>query len=67
MTLEIRFDEGLTVHLPVSVQLLPSMLEIRPGRTGVTFRKNLKFAVVQEDGQRTMMASSHISFAGTSA
>ena len=65
MTLEIRFDEGLIVHLPVSAQLLLSMLEFRPGMAGVTFRKNLRFAVVQENGQRTMMSSSHISFVGT--
>ena len=62
MTLEIRFDEGTTIHLPVSAQLLPSMLEIRPGMTGVTFRENLRFAVVQENGRRTMMSSSQISF-----
>ena len=67
MTLEIRFDEGLTVHLPVSAPLLLSMLEIRPGITGVTFCKNLRFAVVQENGQRAMMSSSHISFVGTLA
>lgn len=60
LTIEIRFDEGLIVRLPVSAQLLLSMLEFSPDLTGVTFRKNLRFAVVQENGQRTMMSTSHI-------
>ena len=61
VTIQIHFDEGFAIRLPVSAQLLPSMLEIRPGMTGVTFRKHLKFAVVQEGGERTMMSTSHIS------
>ena len=65
MTLEICFDEGLIVHLPVSAQLLLSMLEFRPGMAGVAFRKNLRFAVVQADGRRALMSSSHISFIRT--
>ena len=58
--LQIQFDEGLCIRLPVSAPLLVSMLELRPGLQGVTFRKNLKFAVVLKDGRRTVMSTSHI-------
>lgn len=66
-TIEIRFDEGLTVRLSVNAQLLLSMLEFRPDMTGVMFRKNLRFAVIQENGHRAMMSPAAISLLGTMA
>ncbi len=36
------------------------MLELRPGMAGVAFRKDLKFAVVQEGGPRQMMSTADI-------
>ena len=59
-TLQIHFHEGPVVRLAVSSQALLSMLELRPGMDGVAFRKNLKFAVVQDGIGRQMMSSSHI-------
>jgi hypothetical protein len=64
VTLQIHFDDGSAIRLPVSAQILLSMLEIRPGMTGVTFRKDLTFSVMQEGGRRTMRSTSHISLVG---
>jgi len=37
------------------------MLELLPGARGVRFRENLKFAVVQDGGQRRMLSPAYIS------
>jgi len=60
-TIQIHFQEGLTVRLPVSASVLHSMLELKPGMSGVSFRRNLKFVIVREDGRRTTMRTSRIS------
>ncbi len=59
-TILIRFDEGPGLRLAVEEPVLLSMLELLPGAHGIHFRKNLKFAVVEEGGRRRMMSPVYI-------
>jgi hypothetical protein len=58
-TIQIHFKEGPVVQLSVSAQMLASMLVLRPDYTGITFRQQMQFAVV-EGGERRMLNSSRI-------
>jgi len=58
-TIQIYLEEGSVFQLAVSVQLLASMLELRADLSGISFRQQMQFAVVQ-DGERRMVRSSYI-------